>query len=466
MFKYFNYFFLNIIKMSNGPILDLIAKNKLDEDLINIKNDTSLFNYEIKKKNKYAKGDTIFYPEGKANWGSTFRVNIERKGDLLYGLYLVVKLPELSTANLDVRSKPDVLDPINNPYRVRWAEYVGNVMVEKVTLYVNGMIIDEIFGDYMQIYVDMYISDWNRKSMLGFCDSLNYPNVKIDSEYIYIPLRFWFCNDVEKPLPVIALQHSQIYIDIKFRNFDECMSVLKKEGNHLYHSDIIYPIPNLEEVSLQANFYFLDLEERREAAMKDYEIIMTQCQFRSIPIQLGANLDITFNNTVKDLIFYIQSSEHIKYGEYFNFTGKLKIPPPSLIPLTDQAYSVWQLNAPKHILTRARLLFNGIERIEWRDAKYFYNMQNHENYKTTLHSFVYLYSFNAFPTKDNNYCGCNFSRIENPQLQVEMKEQIFQLAANPDVYYDPGSSYVLKCHATNYNFFVIKNGLGAVKYNN
>jgi hypothetical protein len=454
--------------MSNGSILDLVAKNKIDEDLININNDLSIFNYDIKKKNKYAKGDTIFYPEGKANWSSTFRFNIERQGDLLYGLYLVVKLPVLSTALLNLPNgvpTPNVLDPNGNDYRVKWTEYVGNVMVDKVSLYINGQLIEEMLGDYMQIYTDMYISDWNRKSMLGCTESLNRPNLRIESEIIYIPLRFWFCNDIEKPLPLIAMQHCHIYIDVKFKNFTDCMSVLiKDDRDKLYHSDITHKVVDIENVSLQANYFYLDLEERKETATKEYEILITQSQNRSVSLNTTYNIDLNFNNTIKDLIFYIQPYSNKLYGEYFNYTSRLKLPPPSLFPLTLNQYKLWDIAPQKHLLVRARLLLNGIERIGWRDAKYFYNMQNHENYRNVLHSHVYLYSFNAYPTKDNNYCGCNFSRIENPQLQVEIVPDNLQLDTN--LFLATDLSYELKCLVTNFNFLVIKNGLAGLKYAN
>ena len=64
---------------NNGSIMELVAKGAQDEELIDINNKTSIFNYSIDKKNKYAKGDTIFYPVGKANWGNTVRFNIEKK---------------------------------------------------------------------------------------------------------------------------------------------------------------------------------------------------------------------------------------------------------------------------------------------------------------------------------------------------------------------------------------------------
>ena len=92
----------------------------------------------------------------------------------------------------------------SSKYRVMYTDYVGNVIIEKVSLYINGLLIDELYGDYMQVYSDLYISDWNRKAMLGLDDILNKPNLKIDSESIYVPLKFWFCTDLTKPLPVIV----------------------------------------------------------------------------------------------------------------------------------------------------------------------------------------------------------------------------------------------------------------------
>jgi len=149
---------------NNGSILELVAKSNLDDFLIDTTNNTSVFDFNIKKKNKYSKGDTLFYPQGKANWGNTIRFNIEKKGDLLYDLYLVVKLPKLSVSKLIGVPIQDE----NNPdckYRIKYSDFVGNVLIEKISFYINGNLIDEQLGDYMQYYTDLYVSDSNRKYM-------------------------------------------------------------------------------------------------------------------------------------------------------------------------------------------------------------------------------------------------------------------------------------------------------------
>jgi hypothetical protein len=453
--------------MSNGPLIELSAKSQLDFDISDNTNKSSLFKYEFNKKNKYAKGDCLFYPEGRANWNNTIRFNIERKGDLLYGLYLVIKLPKLSIANLNITPQPNENDTTSK-YRIKYADYIGNVLIEKVSLYINGQLIDEQYGDYMQTYIDLYMSDINRKTMLGMDDGFNKPNLKINSEYIYIPFKFWFCQNNDKPLPLISMQYSEIYIDVTFKSFSQCIVILEYDitGTKLYHTNHIHTEVSFEDAYLQANFYYVDSEERKELVSKDYEILITQSQVRSINISSSAILELDFNHIVKDIIFFIQPEKNKKYGEYFNFSAKMHYYPKELFN-TPINYTLWDLESKKHLLYRARLLLNGTERIQWRDHKYFYFMQNHENYRNNIQHYIYMYSFNINPTKDTNFNGCNFSRIDNAQLQVEIKPNSFILNnLYPPLKYPNDTNYELKCYATNYNLLIIKNGLAGVKYSN
>jgi hypothetical protein len=302
--------------------------------------------------------------------------------------------------------------------------------------------------------------------MLGMDDALNQPKLKIDPENIYVPLKFWFCKNNNNPLPLIALQNSDIFIDIKFRNFSDCISVLEYNNGKLYHSDKIHNIVPIENAYLQANFYYLDLEERKETATREYNILITQSQLKTAPVTSSASLEIDFNHVIRDLIFFIQPNKHKLNGEYFNFSAKMDYLPIELNN-TDANIELWNMEPQRHLLTKARMLFNGIERIEWRDHKYFHLMQNHENYRNSLESYVYMYSFNIDPKNENNYSGCNFSRLDNAQLQVEIKGNPFILNGNnPALKYPVDNSYELKCFATNFNILVIKNGLAGLKYSN
>ena len=460
--------------MLNGSITELMSKGQLDEDITDSTNKSSIFNFDItNKKNKYSKLDFIYYPQGKANWNTTSRFYIKHDGDLLYGLYLKVKLPKLSVKYLNVTPPPNEYNTPATPYRVKYTDYIGNAMVEKVSLYINNQLIDELHGTYMQLYIDLYISDSNRKSMIGLDDNLNKPKFKMDPEYVYIPLKFWF-SDTTKPLPIIALQYSEIYIDVTFRSFSECVMVLEEYSSVLFHSDKIHQTFPIEDVCLQANFYLVEQEERKKLASREYQILITQNQLRTVEFNNYTILDITFNHVIKDLIFFIQPNSNKYNGEFFNFSAKTKYLPQELISkvVSDPSVNIknvsllYGLEPKRHLLVQARLLFNGIERISWRDPKYFYLMQNHENYRNTLYSYIYLYSFNINPTQNTNWSGCNFSRIENPQLQVNIKSDPFIINVDPQIINPVDNLYHLKCYATNYNIFIIKNGVAGLKYNN
>jgi hypothetical protein len=160
----------------------------------------------------------------------------------------------------------------------------------------------------MQVYIDLYMSDINRKTMLGMDDTFNKPNLKINSEYIYIPLKFWFCQNNDKPLPLIAMQYSDIYIDVTFKSFSQCITILEYDSTNtkLYHTNYKHTESPFEDCYLQANFYYVDAIERKEIASSDYEIVITQSQLRSINITSSAILTLDFNHIVKDIIFFIQ----------------------------------------------------------------------------------------------------------------------------------------------------------------
>jgi hypothetical protein len=208
------------------------------------------------------------------------------------------------------------------------------------------------------------------------------------------------------------------------------------------------------------------LIKAEELATKEYEILITQSQLRTTNITSTAILQLDFNHIVKDIIFFIQPEKNKKYGEYFNFSAKMYYLPIELynMPINN---ALWDLEPKRHLLSRARLLLNGTERIQWHDYKYFYFMQNHENYRNNIQHYIYMYSFNINPTKDTNFNGCNFSRIDNAQLQVEIKPNSFLLNnILPSILYPNNTNYELKCYATNYNLLIIKNGLASVKYSN
>ena len=87
--------------MSEGPLTELVAVGAQNIDLVTDDPTASIFQDPIKKITNFSKASFAVHHKGKADWGSTVKFNIERKGDLLSTTYLVLNLPSISVADID-----------------------------------------------------------------------------------------------------------------------------------------------------------------------------------------------------------------------------------------------------------------------------------------------------------------------------------------------------------------------------
>ena len=101
---------------------------------------------------------------------------------MLGSMYLVAKLPKLQSSNIEN----------NNNYYFRWSNYIGNLLIENVKLFIGGQLIDEQTGEFKQLYTDLYDDDWNKLCLIGMDETLITPKDDyILPTFIYIPLKFW-----------------------------------------------------------------------------------------------------------------------------------------------------------------------------------------------------------------------------------------------------------------------------------
>jgi len=461
---------------SNGPLIDLIAKGAQDKDIISKDLKDSLFQESFDKHTNFSRGSTTVHAKGSGNWGSSVKYIIPRDGDLLSSLYLNIKVPRISIDMIRNTS----LDTTN--YYLKWSDFLGNGIIKKVILRIGGQIIVEQSGTYMQIHTDLYDDDWSKRMMLGHDGRLNKPAKEIEEDEIYVPLKFWFSDDPSKAIPLIALQNHDIELEVQLRDFNQCYSVLKQVNDSniannkgFIHSNEELKIQKLEKIDLEVMYVYLNSEERKEIAQKEHRFLITQVQERKQMVTHNINMELNLNHPVKELLFIVQPDENIRQGELFNFSNKLDYIPSEYESATSVDFTSINgyNNLPQfHLLNEARLLFNGIERIPWKNYKYFFYLQNYEHFKASPENYVYIYSFALYPTSNNPSGSCNFSRIDNSEIQTrfsqvpikQVSSNIGNLDINGSVKPDYPSHFTL--FATNYNYFVIKNGMAGLEFDN
>lgn len=478
--------------MSDGALTQLAAIGAQDFNFLSDDLDNSLFKETEKKINNCCKATFSMYPFGKASWGTTTRFKIQKKGDLLGSIYFVVKLPKKGSYE-DENGQNKIYD--------KWVDYIGNVLIENVKLYIGGQLIDEQTGEFMQIYSDLKDDDWNKNCMIGHSERMSRLGGNKDdfyneprSDYVYVPLKFWFCESYEKYLPLIALQYHDVEIEIKIREASQCLQLIKtgdpsssnedKEldtsSQHIIPPDSTYSGTGnkspLEDVRLDCNYVLLDTEERKRIAQKDHEILITQTQRISKNLFDSMNISLTFNHPVKEMFWYIQNSLIKNKPDPFNFsTGYDNYMDKQIYDFLESnniTHNTYYRNYTNkvHWMYDARILINGQPIVDWKDYRYFYYLQNYENYRNKLEHFIYLYSFCDNPKSKTPTGSLNFSRINEAELQIstngssidtynDVREQ-----KNVIDYKHMDNFLNVHIYAVNYNYLIIKGGMAGLKY--
>ena len=374
--------------------------------------------------------------------GGRLSATISRNGDLLYKSYIVLS---------------------NTSGKI--ATNYGHTSIDYVDVEIGGQRIDRQYGHFMETWSELTEENPNRTagtlcyplpntktltnflvsnsnlgangsysyfstftkfqamSCAGGVNGTNNDNQELLQE-LYIPLRFWFCKEPGLALPLIALQYHEVNIIVVFSS--ALMSTIQQ---------------------LWCEYVFLDTDERRRFAQVSHEYLIEQVQLNTFPwnnTDTRLNLTLNFNHPVKELIWNLTS---INYGN----TG---ITESSLFPVGNNE-------------TTYLLKLNGHDRFEARPTYYFTRQQPYQyhtscgavtietiiptNNTALVDDTIGVYSFCLKPEEHQPSGTCNFSRIDNAQLNV----------TNGVI-----STGDLNVYAVNYNVLRIMSGMGGLAYSN
>ena len=110
-------------------------------------------------------------------------------------------------------------------------------------------------------------------------------------------------------------------------------------------------------------------------------------------------------------------------------------------------------SASGEILSSARFMFNGQDRMETKDNFYFNIIQPYQHHTFIPKSGIYAYSFSLNPEAFQPSGACNFSKINKFQMYLEC------IAPRDSTY-----TYELRVYSVNYNFLEVRSGLGGTKF--
>jgi hypothetical protein len=365
---------------------------------------------------------------GFVDFGRKLTVTVSRNGDLIHKCYLRVVLPALKQDQNDAT----------------WQGYVnsiGNALIKSVELEIGGQLIDRHYSEWLEIYGELNQSDEHYRSykrMIGkYSSDVSLETNALEEHTYYVPLQFFFCRNPGLALPLIALQYHEVKMNFEFRSISE-----------LTKSDVVITNPQdvngntaaIQEASLWIDYIYLDTDERRRFAQVSHEYLVEQVQYNEADgiVNHATNLNsrLQFNHPCKELYWVVsrnavRETNTVGGNDWFNFSSSVG----------------------GDTFQNAKLVFNGHDRMNDREALYFREVQPFQTHTRTPNKHIYLYSFGLRPEEHQPSGTCNFSRIDSATLNLT-----FNGSTTADSQ--------LRIYAVNYNVLRVMSGMAGLAYSN
>jgi len=420
-----------------GAELQLAAYGKQDLELTG-KPQISYFVAVYKRYTNFAIENVEEVLIGHAVFGSKCYVKLGRYGDLISKIYLDIELPALN---------PN-LDP---SFAVSWINGIGHAIIKSTSIEIGGIIIDKQYGLWMEIWNELTLpreKKWGYYNMIGKHDYFNV-TMQQGALRLRVPLQFWFCNNIGLALPTIALQNMEVKLLVEFEKFDNlwvsstgnldiaCPKTAKRNQDIQQHFQI-------KQALCYVDYIYLDDDERRWFVNTKHKYLIEQVYtnvYSSDLTSVDNVIELEFNHPVKELIWVIRDCVSLAKtngggNEIFNFSDK-----PYYLDLPH--------NDP---MIEAIIYMEGKWRF-WpaRDAKYFREIEPYKYHSNIPDNFIYVYSFSLDPENKQPSGSCDFSMLDNIQLNVKIRDDMTQPQIN--------------IFAPNYNILIIENGMAGLRYN-
>ena len=381
---------------------------------------------------------------GTAANNARLSVTVARNGDLIGEMYL-----EMVSAVTQYFSDGGTAS----------SEWVAERAIADIELTIGGQRIDKHYQKWWRLYSELYL-DEAKKLQYGKMTSTATASGKV-----YLPLVFFFNRNPGLYLPLIALQYHEVRLDITLSAvFAEYLSTsgFKVWGNYVY----------------------LDTEERRRFAQKGHEYLIEQVQHTGVDTVTAAGtkqVRLSYNHPVKELVWcFSDSGTSASLNDMWDTTSNIGLTEVATIPVSTNFSNCYispnVLGAPLVLqngvnsnawveegavgattpvgpLSTFKLILNGQDRFKEQSGKYFNQVQPYYHHSGNPYPGIYSYSFALKPEEHQPTGTCNFSRIDNAQVEVVQKANTARTTN-------------MHMFAVNYNVLRIQSGMGGLAFSN
>lgn len=397
------------------------------------------------------------------------------------------------------RHDPSLLGDTTEPLYTSYVNGIGYNCIEYIKLYINGNLIQTL--DSKLIYLLNEVSnDYTKKQT--FYNMNNFETN--DFEITPIPLRknvhstlvvpFFFSKHESVALPLCALNHSDIQIVVKFKEFNKCIIQeynysgtksygIDGDGNSpsakvigqykQFTEDVTGSIKSFEVYS--ENFYLDDSEKKmflnRELTyLIELNHIGNQQIIKNPTKDVIYTMDLECKNPTKYILWYLQREDVYNANYYDNTTTQFPL----------KHFGTYDTTNNDHLLENAIISLNNNDITDSLDATFLSDVQLHQKFNTSTEGIIYAFSFALYPRNIEPSGTINFSRILHKSLKLSLVDPTLfknKLGSNvtdtgspsplPSAYLGAAvdtPNIIFNYYTSYYNILVIKDGLGGLMY--
>ena len=422
-------------------------------------------------------------------------VTIARNGDLVGNMHVALT----PTSN--------VLTSNNSGFDTNW---VAERAIAAVELTIGGQRIDKHYQTWWRLYAELFLNEsdkyaWGKMTTQGNAtpSTTGAPNMRV-----YLPLLFFFNRNPGLYLPLIALQYHEVRLDFDLTAYYDkyfgTTNAFEVWANYVYldteerrrfaqkgHEYLIEQVQHTGGDAVTSSATAGSSEGSPQLIRLSFnhpvkELVWCYTNPSVASTQgatgYGSNLNAMWNfcsntanvNITSNVQVLVASNNFVlphltgvptlfsmagQLPAFAGFQGTTGVPPTGNAYWVEEGLTIGNASATVTNgavevgpLNLFKVVLNGQDRFKEQTGKYFNQVQPFYHHTGTPYPGIYSYSFALQPEEHQPTGTCNFSRIDNAQVSIQMKSQM--------------QTTLQKLFAVNYNILRIQSGMGGLAFSN
>lgn len=355
----------------------------------------------------------------------------------------------------------------HNPnMKFSWNQDIGHNIIEYIDVYIGGEFIDRAEGEFLEAWIDLSIHETlipTYNKLIGQVPELTTFNRITKPQFtIILPFQFWFCRNLGSAFPLVASQHNDFMIKVKFRELNNCATIENISGYNYTLDDLWDSKSYNLNISLFVDYIYLDGLERRKFAQSAHEYLIETTQvFMDVVRTPTYTIHLDYSHPCKEVIFFFQ-----KEAYRIDTTGK-----------NNNDYVNYSIDSSGTIgpLINAELLINGETKVHPNIGthQYFNIIQPMELHTRTPKVGIYNLGFCLNAEEIQPSGTLNLSRLKDFLFIFNLRPEAFTYyLSDIDPTITPGSlndqqlstDLIFKMYARCYNILRISNGYAGLAF--